>query len=884
MSTSPYKTWLAVALLVLMPCMAHAVGLGRLTVLSTLGQPLSAEIDLVSVGKDEIGTLTPRLAPAEAFTEAKLTFSPSLVGARVTVERRTDGMPYIKIVSARPVNDPFVELMIEVTWAQGKLTREYTALIDPAEFIAAASAASTTVVSPAAVTAEPIAPAVSTRSRGAAKRADGLVSSTSRSGNQYGPVKRGETLVGIAGGTRPEGVTLEQMLVSLYRSNPEAFTGNMNRLRAGAILRVPDKEQITELSPESAVREVRVQAANWNAYRQQVAGMAPDASVPDSGSRAGGRISTRVDDKARLESGDVLRLSKGDVPGAGKAGGSKLKSRAARSRTLEEETIAREKALADANERIVQLEKTLKDMQTKVELKGQPPLKGSAPAPTAISPAPTPQQAAPADTSQTPPAAIELRATPAPAATPPGVQPAEPAAAASPAPKPKIVEAPPAPAPDLVDEILGEPLYLAAIALVLLGLGGAGYVLSRRRRKSESLKDLLGQKTAPKLGKGSADAAAHPASSGKASEDADPLAEADLYLNFGRDAQAEEVLKEVLVKNPTNEEAQLKLLRIYAGRKEKAAFEKTAKILYGQTKGAGDNWLKAAGLGYAFDAANPLYEAGKSAPPPAAAAPQPATTDLDFDLELAPSAEAPPAGQAFTPAETRAPQAGIPRTEPLAAAASQENLMSSRDLSPAIGTASSSAATVMPDFSLPATAATTVDTAAITTAVEEPVTASIGNALDFNLDTTEPAARVAQTKTPASTAPTIPESSSQAEGLSIDFELPDFNQMSRAAGSDPSSASDAAKETKSTQPGAAFEFKLDDIDLDLDGPNAATPQAAEGAVKDDHWYDVQTKFDLAKAYQEMGDKHGMREILEEVVKEGDTGQQEEAKKLLATLT
>ena len=83
------------------------------------------------------------------------------------------------------------------------------------------------------------------------------------------------------------------------------------------------------------------------------------------------------------------------------------------------------------------------------------------------------------------------------------------------------------------------------------------------------------------------------------------------------------------------------------------------------------------------------------------------------------------------------------------------------------------------------------------------------------------------------------------------------------------------------------EFKLDDVNLNLDDTVRADTSAApaapvEGGPKDDHWYDVQTKFDLAKAYQEMGDQ-GAREILQEVTKEGDAGQQAEAKKLLDSL-
>jgi len=130
----PYKTWLLAAILVLMPWAAHAAGLGKLTVLSALGQPLSAQIDLVSVQKDELATLSARIAAPEAFTQANVQYSPALVGARVSIEKRAQGQPYIKITSSRAINEPFLSVLVELSWAQGRLVREYTALIDPPGF------------------------------------------------------------------------------------------------------------------------------------------------------------------------------------------------------------------------------------------------------------------------------------------------------------------------------------------------------------------------------------------------------------------------------------------------------------------------------------------------------------------------------------------------------------------------------------------------------------------------------------------------------------------------------------------------------------------------------------------------------------------------------
>ena len=153
----PYKTWLWAGIFLLYPWVAHAAGLGRLTVLSALGQPLSAEIELVSVQKDELATLSARVATPEAFQQANIQYSPALIGMRLNVERRSDGRSYIKLISTRPINEPFLSVLIELSWAQGRLLREYTALIDPPGYTPAVPpvASAPAVVSPAAPEAKP---------------------------------------------------------------------------------------------------------------------------------------------------------------------------------------------------------------------------------------------------------------------------------------------------------------------------------------------------------------------------------------------------------------------------------------------------------------------------------------------------------------------------------------------------------------------------------------------------------------------------------------------------------------------------------------------------------------------------------------------------------
>jgi pilus assembly protein FimV len=951
----PYKTWLCAAFLLLMPWVAHAAGLGKLTVLSALGQPLLAEIDLMSVQKDELSTLTARIASPEAFQQANIQFSPALLGARVSIERRSDGKPYIKIISLRTVSEPFIDVLVELSWAQGRLVREYTALVDPPGYSPTAPVATPMVVppvapgvgvAPAPQPVEPMAAAPSPKGSASRGPAPGPAGAATPTAGEYA-VKRGDTLARIAAGTKPEGVTLEQMLVSLYRNNTNAFAGNMNRLKTGTILRVPEKASIVETAQPDAVKEVRVQAANWNAYRLKLAEAAGNAPAQTGKAASSGKIVTAVEDKAAGKAApkEVLKLSKGDTAAAGKGKtGGKPISAQDRVRMLEEEATAREKSLAEANERVSQLEKNIKDMQRLLEMKGVVP--GAKPAVPATTPGKS-DQAPKGEAPPAPPAKAEPPKAGA-AATAPGKDAAKPTVeapkadkavteppkgeapkgeapkadapkadqTAPPKPKPKIVAPPPPPPPpELIDEVISaasDPAILGSVLGGVVLLGGIGYWLARRRRNRADDNEPAGAKTAPTLRKPAAAAAAAAAVAEApvaaapptaAADDVDPLAEADLYLNFGRDAQAEEVLKEALEKNPRHEEAQLKLLQIYAGRKDKAEFEKIARKLNAQTSGAGQNWLKAAAMGYGFDPDNALYSAGQSAPTVAtpAAGGAPASTDLDFDLELAPGTNATETDvplEIGTAEKTTMMQPGVlsaMAAVPPDATATQDI---SRD-SAARSAVADSGVGAAPDFTLGAGTGTETDI--VLDAGPDPTVkiedggepAAMTNAIDFNFDATTalhvPASPPAEPKHD-STLIMTPEHQEKAAALGMDFDIGGAALTEPAKAADetmalPALDADFKLDLGGDAPAAplAPEFKFDDINVNLDDTPRAAAAPAAGGAKDDHWYDVQTKFDLAKAYQEMGDKDGAREILQEVIKEGDAAQQAEAKQLLDSL-
>ncbi|MGH8648136.1 MAG: type IV pilus assembly protein FimV, partial [Burkholderiales bacterium] len=433
----------------------------------------------------------------------------------------------------------------------------------------------------------------------------------------------------------PEGVTLEQMLVALYRTNPDAFIRkNLNLVRAGKILRVPDRDEVeTTVARDDAVREYRTHVADWNAYRQQLADAA--GTVPaEKRAAVSGKITPKVEDKAaRDEPKDVVRLSKGEPAGAA-AGKGKARSTAERVRMLEEEAVAREKALVEANSRIAQLERTIKDMQKLAELRSpamaaaqQQAQKAAAPA-AAAKPAPQPAPAKPE---------VVAAAKPAPAASAPKPQPAA-------KPKPKPAAAPPMQEPELMDEIMAaasNPLYLGAGGALVLG--GLAFWMVRRRRAGAGRSDS--PPIAPRLEMAAAGAGAAAVTGDTAEEssprtpaatsidDVDPMQEAEVYIQYGRDGQAEEILKDALARNPRREDVQLKLLEVYAGRKDKDAFGKVAADLNRLTGGAGGNWLKAAAMGFALDPANRLYEAGQGAAATTTVV-RPFGTSSDIDLDL----------------------------------------------------------------------------------------------------------------------------------------------------------------------------------------------------------------------------------------------------------
>jgi len=131
MKLKRFTSQLMAAGLVALPLMTHAAGLGNLSVTSALGQPLAAEIELLTADKAELDSLAATLASDQAFKDAHIDYAPVLSSLRFSVVKKSNGKAVLKVTSSRPINDPFIDMLIELNWASGRLVREYTLLLDP---------------------------------------------------------------------------------------------------------------------------------------------------------------------------------------------------------------------------------------------------------------------------------------------------------------------------------------------------------------------------------------------------------------------------------------------------------------------------------------------------------------------------------------------------------------------------------------------------------------------------------------------------------------------------------------------------------------------------------------------------------------------------------
>ena len=1006
----------------LAPWFAEAAGLGKLTVLSALGQPLRAELD-IGATKDELAGMTARLAPQDAFKQAGVDFATVLLDLRFAVEKRANGQSVVKVSSAKPINEPFLDFLVELNWPAGRLVREYTFLLDPPEIAATQASRPVaeariveTVRGGGAADDRPAPVRAAARPAPAPKVAAEPKAATEYNGTRV--VRQGETLRKIADESKYDGVSLEQMLIGLFQSNPDAFIGqNVNRLKSGAILNIPEKSAVEAVSPAEAKKIYVAQAADWNAYRQKLA--ASTAKTPAKDESAGaqassGKITAKVEEKAAPaeQSKDQVKVARSDAAAKGAAAAKAAEAA---------DQVAKDKALKEAQDRMAVLEKNVNELQKLLEMKNQklaelqqPPVKKEEPkAPEVVKPVEPPKpveaaKAAPkveeAPKPVEPPKVVE-ETKPVEPAKPAEVKPVEPPKAEE---KPKAVTPPPAPVPaPAVEEesLLDDPLPLVGGGGILALL--AGYFLLKRRRTQSSALETTAAPMPSSLGPNSVfrmtggqsvDTGNTPPQTGEFSQtgpgtidtdEVDPVAEADVYMAYGRDTQAEEILLEALQKDPQRTAIHAKLLEIYANRRSLKQFETLASELYAQTAGIGPDWEKVAALGMGLDPNNPLYsnsrksEAGDATmvvapvaalglseampeelpliPEEPEALPEVGLPD-DFerdtmvlpkatDIPSEPVAEAPAAADMSlgSDAMTLDFDLGEQTVAPAIKAAAEVPADEVLNLDTAIGTDSNAL-----DFDLgseepvPEIVATVVDQQGVFDNLEADV--------DFGFDVVEPPAvsspdfspegtlvmpsatdnedldvglgtwvgadgepGITTNEEPSAEAPAIGGGVVDTDTLMsqtivnplagtdtlVSADILNFgsendnpalsNTVVNAGLVDADSLEFDVKLTDSMflgQPMVPPDFDIGSINLDLSAEPAAAPvetAAAEEAPADDvaprdaQWEEVNTKLDLAKAYEEMGDLEGARELLQEVVGEGSVDLVEQARTILGRI-
>jgi pilus assembly protein FimV len=650
------------------------MGLGEVQVRSAMGQKLDAEIEFSALTAVEAESLIVRLASPETFFQAGIDYSPVLRSLRFAVEKKGD-RHVIRLSSDVVISDPFLSLLIELNAAGNRTLRQYALLLDPPaigdaplvvnppETVVQSSVvrsekagvvAETKAVPVAEVAAKNSAPSTAKASKATSETASdaksnitqskSTVSTPTKSGQHT--VKRGETLAAIAAANRPEDVSLSQMLLALQRENVQAFSGNnVNRLKAGSILSMPDAEIARTIDADKAREFLRGQNADFQRHREQLARRSmrsrDSAAMPNVGAAAGqpgvrsssGTVTLQPkepslapaeQDKLKLTAPAPERLSESDKSLAaatkeGSSAASQVNTGIKRDKNAEAlDKLASDKALADANSRIAALEKNISDMQLLANIQSQSlaekqaaaeqPSSAQVPAPASASASVS--EAAPASSpSQAP-------ATPTGSTKSPATSNAVQKVISAPEPTPAIHEDVVRALQELTQESTTIMAGIGGLLLLILSWFGLRY---RRRKQSpqEKAPEVDGVQSVFEQAGGrnidTSNSVFHsnfvPSVSQLDTNEVDAVAEADVYIAYGRDEQAEEILQDALRLHPDRHALRVKLLEIYAVRKDRQKFGTLAAELRVLTHGVGEAWVQAAQMGAVLDPGNLLYGA-----------------------------------------------------------------------------------------------------------------------------------------------------------------------------------------------------------------------------------------------------------------------------------
>lgn len=885
--------------------MANALGLGELTLKSAQNQPLDAEIELLDVRDLKATEVAPSLAPPEEFSKAGVAFPTYLEDLTFTPVINPNGKSVLRVTSSQPLPGPVVKFLVQVMWPQGRLLRDYSVLLDQA------------------------------KAQGE-KPAAGNVTPAMTGASSY-TTQRRDTLWQIAA-RNTQGGSIQQTMIAIQALNPDAFIGNnINQLKVGQVLRLPDQQQIQSIAQGEANREVAEQYAAWREGRR----LGPRARQLDATRRGAAEAAP-----SRIAQGDNLRLvSPGNQADAGQA-----KALSDKLAMAQESLDTSRRDNEELKSRMADLQSQLDKLQRLIELKNSQlaRLEGQGAAASTAAAA-TPDQPA----VQPAPAAADAASKPVPAAQP------------VPASQPK----------GALDAVLGNPWLLGIIAgSSILVLALLLWLLARKRkaqqeaekhlRMARALEEEQGtgfdsdtesfdgvEATEPGVTLSPAVVAASAAAAVAAEKVAEPAAEAepepepqadphaallapvDQCLSEGRLNRAADLLEPAVAAAPERDDLRLKLMDVYARQGDQSAFAEQERQLpaseqnVAEVAGLKERYPAMLGLGAAALAAEMDEQYVQELLHDEPEAPVVADVVPDEVSGFEPQAEAEPeaVGQAEPEAELDAfdevpaldvsgldgqdldsafdlslddeladedPLAASVLDEPVAQGGVPDELVIAEPVldEPVQEEAQPEEPPFAVDAELQADADADFE-AMLAQAEPQPAV----DLSDFDLDISEPV------------APATPDTVEQgpvdvaAELAAFDSE-PEFDPVSEF---DLPSDFDLSLSLDDDSPAAkSFASELDDVNAELDklSQSLETPSlephfTSEDAVAqpepeplDDLDFDffsgsdeVATKLDLARAYIDMGDSQGARDILDEVVKDGDDSQRQEAEDMLSRL-
>ncbi|WP_339479946.1 FimV/HubP family polar landmark protein [Pseudomonas fluorescens] len=865
--------------------MAHALGLGELTLKSTLNQPLVAEIELLDVKDLTAAEVVPSLASPEDFAKAGVDRQAFLNDLTFTPVLNAGGKSVLRVTSSKPLSEPMVKFLVQVMWPNGRLLRDYSVLLDPSKFspqtadAAAQPAPSQTITAPTTGATHP---------------------------TQYTTTPR-DTLWEIAAKAR-NGGSVQQTMLAIQALNPDAFIGgNINRLKVGQVLRLPDSVQSTALPQSAAIAEVAAQNEAWRQGRRYVAKPGTGQQQLDATNRGRGNAGAAPDAQDNLS---LVSAESAKARGKGPAGDAKALSDKLAVTQENLDTTLRDNE--ELKSRMTDLQSQLDKLQRLIELKNNQLAKMQAEGAGA---APDANPAVPAITAElaaTPPATpAEAAPTPESAIAPPAETPVEPVV------EPVVETTPVADDEKTFNELLTNPILLGlvgggAVVLLLLLL-----LLARRRKAQQEAEKHVRMARAlaeeqefsaeHDLPESSFEGLETPAASVKLNTPApapaptpapvvapivapivmaepiaaplvapagersdDVLDKAQSHINAGRLNQAAALLEEGISLEPQRSDLRLKLMEVYGQQGDRDAFVGQERQLVAN----GDNFAKVEELKSRFPAMAVAVAGGLAAAAiaaeldaqyvkellldePEAPEPSPATDDLDsaFDLSLDDLDNITP----VEPAPVVEPEAPVELDEfPSDDDLSFESVLQQQtDIKENLDDLS--------DFDLD------LDLGAEPAPVPAPLADD-----DFLLDLDDGVKDLPPVEPPV--VADVPQDDLE---LPADFDLSLSDEMDTNPAGEPD----------------AFAAELDDVNAELDrlSQSIAEPTftEADAALGDDLGEDdfdflagtdeAATKLDLAQAYIDMGDSDGARDILNEVLTEGDEKQRGEAKDMLSSL-